>query len=317
MEQPKIERLLQLIMMMASKTDHTIEDIARRLGTTPRSVYRYIETLRNTGFAIDKRKSNLYKILRIPNSSISLRNLVYFSQEEAHLVNSLIHNLEGTNSLKATLQKKLSVIYNCTNMADLVVNGNTAKHIEALGNAIRSRKQVILHDYESAHSHTVSNRHIEPFAFTTNYIDIWAYDLEKHENRVFKVSRIGSVEMLQASWSNEECHKQANTDCFRMNGSQTHRVKLALSLRAKNLLIEEYPLAIEGLKEKSGEWHLETDVYDLAGVGRFVLGLAGDVTIIDSPELEEYVSSYIQEHLVPYIRKSETNGPALNVFTTE
>ena len=48
MDQPKIERLLQLIMLMSSKTDYTIDDLSERLGTSPRSIYRYIETLRRS-----------------------------------------------------------------------------------------------------------------------------------------------------------------------------------------------------------------------------------------------------------------------------
>lgn len=306
MKQPKIERLLQLIMLMAGKRDHTIEDIACKLGTTSRSVYRYIETLRNAGFAIDKRKSNLYKLIRLPNSSVNLNNLVYFSQEEAYLLNSLILRLDGTNALKISLQKKLAAVYNIANLTEFIVNKNTAKHIEILGNAITSKRCVILHDYESANSHSISNRHIEPFAFSTNHIDIWAYDIEKRENRMFKIARIGSVEILDAPWSNEEMHKKLLTDCFRMNGEHSIKIKLGLSLRAKNLLLEEYPLAEKDLCNKGGIWTLETNVYNLAGARRFVIGLADEVSIIDSPELEEYIQTFAVKHIQPYIRKSET-----------
>lgn len=317
MDHPKIERLLQLIMLMASKADHTVEEIANRLGTSSRSVYRYIETLRNVGFVIEKRKSNLYKLIRIPNSSVNINSLVYFSQEEAYLLNSLIHRLEGTNALKIGLQKKLSAVYNIANLTEFIVDKNSAKHIEALGNAVRSKQCVILHDYESANSHSVSDRFIEPFSFSTNYIDVWAYDLVKRENRMFKIARIGSVELLDKPWSNEELHQQLLTDCFRMNGDSSFDIKLQLSIRAKNLLIEEFPLAEKDITEADGKWILKTTVYNLAGVGRFVIGLAEEVSIIDSPALEEYVRNYAAQHIVPYIRESETNGPALNVFTTE
>lgn len=317
MEHPKIERLLQLIMLMASKTDYTIEDLACKLRTTSRSVYRYICTLRNAGFVIEKRKTNIYKLIHIPNSSVNLNTLVYFSQEEATLLISLIHKLEGTNTLKTGLQKKLSAVYNTTNLADFIVDKNTAQHIETLGNAIRTKQRTILHNYQSANSHTVSNRHVEPFAFSTNFIDIWAYDIEKQENRMFKISRIGAVELLKSPWKYEATHKQLITDCFRMNGEQSYNIKLKLSIRAKNLLIEEFPLAEKDLTEINGNWTLDTTVYNLAGVGRFVIGLAEEVSIIDSPDLEAYVKAYAEKHILSYIRKDETNSPALNVFTTE
>lgn len=307
MERPKIERLLLLVMLMSSKTDHTVEDMALRLDITTRSVYRYIETLRKVGFAVHKRQSNLYKLVKIPDNSIDLNKLIYFSEEEAYILNSLIKGLDGTNPIKHGLQKKLSAIYSLTNLADIVIDKNTAQSVESLGNAIRSKKKVILKNYESAHSDTISDRTVEPFCFTTNYIDVWAYDLEKRENKVYKISRIDSVEILSEFWENESKHNRPSADCFRMSGNNSIPIKMSLSLRAKNLLLEEYPLAAKHLREEDNLWILETNVHDLAGVGRFVIGLAAEIRIIDSPELEEYIQEYAMEHIIN--RKRDPRAP--------
>jgi hypothetical protein len=74
-------------------------------------------------------------------------------------------------------------------------------------------------------------------------------------------------------------------------------VKLELTLKAKNLLLEEYPLAQSDLREENGKWILETMVSDMAGVGRFVIGLAHDIKIIDSPALKEYINNFIISYL--------------------
>lgn len=306
MDQPKIERLLRLIMLMAGKTDHTIEDIAHRLGITPRSVYRYIDTLRSCRFVIDKKRSNLYKLVKIPDISVDFNKLIYFSEEEAFIINSLINALDGSNSIKTTLQKKLSAIYSMTSLAEVTMSKEMAQCIECLGYAIREHKIVILKAYESANSHTISDRIVEPFAFTANYIDIWAFDLGKLENRIYKISRIESVEILDEFWTNESHHCKSTTDCFRMSGEASIPVRLELSLRAKNLLLEEYPLAARYLIQTEDSCILETMVQDLAGVGRFVIGLAGEIRIIDSPELKQYVREYTREHLASYITESET-----------
>lgn len=306
MDQPKIERLLRLIMLMASKADHTIEDMSVKLGITPRSVYRYIETLRVCGFAIDKKRSNLYKLVKIPNSSVDFNKLIYFSDEEACIINSLISSLDNTNSLKTILQKKLCAIYDLTSLTEFVTDKSSAICVDKLGMAIRNKKQVILKGYESAHSQTISDKLVEPFSFSTNYIDVWAYDLEKHENRVYKISRIRDVDILHDTWEHETEHKKAVTDCFRMNGSEEIPVKLELSIRAKNLLIEEYPLAEKDIRQVAGKWILETTVRSLEGVGRFVIGLAADISIIDSTVLEKYVQNYVKAHLGSYITESET-----------
>ena len=129
----------------------------------------------------------------------------------------------------------------------------------------------------------------------------WGYDIEKCENRVFKISRIGEVVIIDDVWNHTEKHQKSLTDCFRISGFAQTPVKLELSIRAKNLLLEEYPLAEKDLNYADGKWILETKVSGMEGVGRFVIGLAGDIKIIDSPALSDYVASYYDKHLKPLL----------------
>lgn len=298
MDQPKIERMLRLMKMMAGNRNYTIDELAEKLGTSYRSIYRYIDTFKDCGFVVNKVRSNVYKLGKLPKSYVELKNLIYFSEEEAYVVNGLINSLDATNMLKANLKKKLSAIYDSTSIVKYVQKSEVAEHIEQLGEAIRTKKKVILKAYESAHSQEVADRFIEPFELTTNCIDVWGFDLEKQENRVFKISRIGKVCLLQDSWSNEESHQTSKTDCFRISGFTQTPIKLELSLMAKNLLIEEYPLAEIDLRHEDDKWVLETNVSGMEGVGRFVIGLASDVRVIDSPELKTYIKTFVSNHLI-------------------
>ena len=297
MDQPKIERMLRLMKMMSGNTNYTIDELAEKLGMSYRSVYRYIDTFKASGFVIEKLQKNVYKVGKMPRSHVDMSKLIYFSEEEAYLVNSIINGLHPTNQLKSDLKKKLSAIYSCTSIANYVHSEESISNIQELENAVRDKKKVILKSYESANSHEVTDRFIEPFEFTTNCIDIWGYDLEKQECRVFKISRIKSVVVLDDSWSNEDRHQKSKTDCFRMSGYEQTPVKLELSLMAKNLLLEEYPLAQKDLKEVDGKWILETVVSDMAGVGRFVIGLADEVQVIDSPALTDYIKTFVSSYL--------------------
>ena len=297
MDQPKIERMLRLMKMMSGNTNYTIEELARKLGMSYRSVYRYIDTFKASGFVIEKLQKNVYKVGKMPRSHVDMSKLIYFSEEEAYLVNSMIDGLHPTNQLKIDLKKKLSAIYSCTSIASYVHSQDTASNIQELEKAVREKKKVILKAYESANSKGVSDRFVEPFEFTTNCIDIWGYDLEKKECRVFKISRISSVVVLENQWTNEDKHQKSKTDCFRMSSFEQTPVKLELSIRAKNLLLEEYPLAQADLKEIDGKWILDTMVSNMAGVGRFVIGLADEVKIIDSPALVEYIKAFVNNYL--------------------
>ena len=300
MDQPKIERMLRLMKMMSGNTNYTIDELAEKLGMSYRSVYRYIDTFKASGFVIEKLQKNVYKVGKMPRSHVDMSKLIYFSEEEAYLVNSMINGLHPTNQLKADLKKKLSAIYSCTSIANYVHSEDAINNIQELEVAVRDKKKVILKSYESANSHEVTDRFIEPFEFTTNCIDIWGYDLEKQECRVFKISRIKSVVVLDDSWSNEDKHQKSKTDCFRMSGYEQTPVKLELSLMAKNLLLEEYPLAQKDIKEIDGKWILETMVSDMAGVGRFVIGLADEIEVIDSPALRDYIRQFVTQNLLPY-----------------
>lgn len=297
MDQPKIERMLRLMKMLASNKNYTIDELAERLGISYRSIYRYIDTFKDSGFVVEKLHSNVYRLGKMPKGYIDLKDLIYFSEEEAYIVNSLINSLDSTNALKINLKKKLSAVYNSTSIINYVQKKEIAEHIESLGNAMRDKKIVILKGYESSHSGEISDRLIEPFEFSTNCIDIWGYDLEKEENRVFKISRIGKVIVMDEDWTNEARHQKSKTDCFRISGYEQIPVKLEMSMMAKNLLIEEYPLAEQDIRKEGDKWILETMVSGMVGVGRFVIGLAHEIQVIDSPALENYISNFVNNYL--------------------
>ena len=82
-----------------------------------------------------------------------------------------------------------------------------------------------------------------------------------------------------------------------MNGEERIPVTLKMTLMAKNILIEEYHLASKDLTFEDGYWWLRTIVKDLAGVGRFVIGLADQIIVVKSPELTSYIMNFCRNHL--------------------
>lgn len=296
MDQPKIERVLRLMQLMSGTVDYSVGELARKLDTSPRTIYRYIDTFRDAGFVVSKVRGDVYRIAEMSSRYPNLENLIYFSEEEAYIVNSLIDRLDSTNTLKANLHRKLASVYESTSIADYVDKKSNAANVEALSEAIKARRCVVLHNYESGNSGSVRDRHVEPFAFTTNYIDAWAFDLEDGRNKVFKISRIEEVSVLEDEpWTMEYSHHRQPTDIFRMSGEPVEHVKIRLSTLAKNLLLEEYPLAEGHLRKWKDQWILEADISNVMGAGRFVMGLPGEAVIMDAPILKEYVLEEIKK----------------------
>ena len=297
MEQPRVERTLRLMRLMSGNAYLTVEQLAKRLDTSTRSIYRYIDTFKTCGFAVEKIDDSIYRLISMPSGYKDLQKLVYFSEEEARVLTSLIESLDETNSLKSSLYKKLCAVFDTKSIKEYSGTSKNAANIQALGNAMKDRKTVILKDYSSSSSGTVRDRVVEPFEFTNNHINVWAYDCEKKDVRLFKIARIGWVDILPIDWQHGDEHDKGYLDAFRMQGKTQTHVRLEMTLRARNLLCEEFPLAIPDVTEKGGKFIFDSMVTHMEGVGRFVIGLAADVKIIDSPELEEYVRSYRDRYL--------------------
>ena len=295
MDQPKIERLLRLMKMLSGTLNYSVDELAQRLDTSQRSIYRYIESFKDAGFVVHKLEGGVYRLGKESRYFKDISQLIHFTDEEAHIVGRLLDALDDTNLLKNNLKRKLSSVYNCTSMAELVVKGKNAVNVESLIAAINSRQQVVLKGYASSHTGIVRDRIVEPFAFTTNYIQVWCYEPESGSNKLFNTARIHSVESRQTPWQYADKHHKGYIDIFRIAGFQRTRVQLQLGVMAHNLLIEEFPLAERDITPLGKEsWLLDTEVCSLAGVGRFVIGLADDIRIIDSPELADYVLSKVE-----------------------
>lgn len=292
MDQTKIVKLLRLMKMLTGNTTMSIDDLASKMGTTTRSIYRYIDTLRGAGLVVTKLYGNVYQMGKMSSTFPNLAKYIYFTEEEAYILNNMIENLSATNTLKKDLKRKLYSVYDCTSIANYTERCNNAPNIEALVSARKEKLQVVLRNYSSGHSNVTRDRIVEPFDFTAEMIDVWAWDVDAGQNRIFKIARIDEVEILPNSWQHESDHRRLNVDVFRMSGEGAIPVKLRLNTRAKDLLVEEFPMADKDIKKEGKTWLLDTTVTCLEGIGRFVIGLAADVKIVEGDELKEYVKKY-------------------------
>ncbi|HNW52248.1 MAG TPA: WYL domain-containing protein [Prolixibacteraceae bacterium] len=297
MDQPKLDRLLRLMKMLTGNTTYSISELAERLSMTERTIYRYIDTFREAGFVI-KKNGAVYRIDKSSPYFKDISQLIHFTEEEAYILKSAIESIDENNLIKQNLKRKLYTIYNYKILAETVVKGKNALNVNRLVEAIENKKQVVLREYGSAHTHSINDRLVEPFAFTTNYIQIWAYEPSSKQNKLFKLSRMGEVVVLDAPWSDEERHCAGSIDCFRISSHVLLPVKLRLGMRAAQLLIEEYPLAEKELtKVSDNEWIFETNVCSYDGVGRFVEGLLHEVEIMGPPEFKCFIMRNMEEEL--------------------
>lgn len=296
MDQPKIERMLRLMQMLTANHSYTIKDIAERLEMSVRTIYRYIDTFREAGFVI-KKKNDFIRLDKSSPYFKDISELIHFTEEEAYILKSAIESIDENHLLKQNLKKKLYTVYDYNILAETVVSGKNARNVQKLVQAMENKRQVTLKNYSSAHGQDIRDRQVEPFAFTTNYVQVWCYDLEENAIKLFKVSRIHSVDILPGEWQFSNLHKTGFIDIFRIHSPEKFSIKLKLNLRAVSLLTEEYPLSEQFIEKISDtEWLLTTDVCSLEGVGRFIMGLLDDVEIIENQALKDFIQIKITHY---------------------
>lgn len=309
MDQPKIYRILRCIALLSSNRQYTIDEIARKLEVSQRTVYRYIETFQEAGFSIVKVDDYKYRLVSLGDSLDDLSNIVCFSDEEAFIINRLIDSLSQENALKAGLRRKLAAVYDSTNIAQYIDNKCTAKIVEVVMEAIREKKVVEFKSYTSSYAGQTLDFKVEPFKFTSNFSDIWAFDVKSGKNKRFKTLRIGEAVKTDESWSNEHAHHDEPIDAFHCHGPENYHVVVMMNNAAKNIMVEEFPLTEPDIRqiedqeicgEKDQTWIYDGICHNLWGIGRFVLGQPLNCVVLECDELIEFLRNRAECILVTY-----------------
>ena len=298
MDQPKIARILKLIALLSGNRVYTLKELAEELEISQRTVYRYIETFQEAGFVINRVGPYQYHMVSIGDSVEDISQIVHFSEEEATIVNRLIDSLDPDNSLKAGLKRKLAAVYDSVNLSQYIGNKNVAKIVETLSKAMKEKKVVELKDYVSSLAGDTRSYLLEPYEFTSNYADVWAFDLKAGINKRFKVYRIGEVVLTDEPWTKEYAHHSEPMDAFHCHGTRELHVVLKMNNAARNIMVEEFPMTEPDIRQiedtliggsKDQAWLYDGICRDIWGIGRFVMGQQWNVEVVECDELKAFL----------------------------
>jgi predicted DNA-binding transcriptional regulator YafY len=291
-EQQKILRVFKLINLLQSSIGKPVHRLAEILETDERTIYRYFKLLDALGFEVVKEYSK-YKIQQQPGSD---QTLTYgtFSAEESQWLRSLIESQGKGNLLHDSILKKLAVRSEVKKVTQELFKANMGRIVDELGRGIQGKVQVWLKDYYSLSSDTTSDRLIEPVAFSTNYEAIHAFEIESKSMKVFKIERIGEVILSQIFWTFEPKHLLPGTQLFGFTGKNKFLVKLKLSKKAYQLMMEEHPNARPFMYIKNrNQYFFNGEIPQLPGLARFILGLPGEISVEEGDEMKVYLNEQL------------------------
>jgi len=268
-----------------------------KLETSERNVHKLIKGLRAAGFSIPRPIAGYYSLTSLPKGMSSVGNMLYFTQEEADILGRAIYSIHPNHALKESLLRRLHCFMKKTLAPETLADNFMGHIIKELQRGINERKQVCLLQYRSSSSNKMSDRLVEVFFMDDACTRITAYDLNDEKCKSFMTSRCGNVQVLDRPFQYARHHKHLKTDAFRFSGDIAYTIQLQLDTLARNLLTEEYPVTRSKiLKQNEDTFIYQDQVYDLKGVGRFVLGLYKHIHILEGDELKEYVLKSLTEY---------------------
>ena len=292
--QNRIYRLFQLINYLKARPPKSLRSIETILDTSERTVYRYLDLLKDLGFNIERDSNN--KIFIAATSDI---DLIPFTPQEADYLKKLILSTGKKNQLAQSVLQKVQQSSEIQLGADSLYKAHLSKIVEQISVAIIEGKQLLIKGYNSANSQSVTDRLVEPTCFTDNYDAVSAFEIKTRLNKYFNIERITSVEVLETQMKHEAQHEFFKPDIFGFQGkSMNKEIELQMSMRAHLLLKEEYPMSAAFIKQipDTGKYYFKANVQSFKAPGRFVMGFLEEVQVVGSKEFARYIQRVVQKN---------------------
>lgn len=283
------ERQLQFLRLLATNHNHyDIETLASELGLGRRQAYRYLALFRSVGFHFGQ-KGSVYHLL--PSSPLcqDLTGALYLSDDEAALVHRLLTTLSNPGPQVRRIKSKLRQRFSDEVQSVHGIDEKAEHNLQLISQAISQGLCARLIRYASQNSSRCDDRLVEPFALLNGNAEVLCFEPESQMNKTFRLTRTADVELLDMPWHYTHLHRTRPTDYFGYSSDEPQTVVLRLSRRAKQLLCEEVPEAAESITAEGETYLLRTFYCHLFGIGRFVRGLPGDVTVVEGDELKLYL----------------------------
>jgi proteasome accessory factor C len=270
LNQHKILRVLQFIAFLEQEPSKTVVQLASLLDTTERTVYRYLDLVKECGFEVQRDKINRFYIVNDQNKGVR------FTSEESDYLKQLVLTCGQKSKLKDTVLSKIYLSSDTTIVAGHLINAKNGKIVERLSAAIANKEQVILKKYQSINSESITDRVVEPFGFTDNYSTVMAFEPSSLKNKTYNIDRIAAVEFNNQKCQYEENYEQQLLDAFGFAFSgEKYPIHLELPLKYYLLIKNDFPMTSPYFKFNSSKdvYELSIEVNNLAPVERFLRGL--------------------------------------------
>ena len=291
--QNRIYRVFQLINYLKAKPAKSVRSVMQFLDTSERTVYRYLDMLKDLGFKIERDSGNRIWIATNGNSDV-----IPFTDQEADYLEKLIKTTGKSTKIAESVLQKIRLSSELQSGANLLFKAHLGHIVEQISIAIIEGRQLLIKNYTSANSQTISDRIVEPMCFTDDYESVSAFEVKTKQNKYFNIERMAEVEVLDSKMKYESFHEFHKPDIFGFQGKSLNKeIEIQMSMRASIVLKEEYPMSIPYIKHipDTNLYSFNAKVQSFQAPGRFVLGFLEDVKVVGSKDFIRYINRIIKK----------------------
>lgn len=206
----KINRLLEIVIILLNKKMVTAKELAERFSVSTRTIYRDIDNLSLSGIPIYTNKGNGGGIALLENYTM---NKTLLSEKDSESIVLALKTLQATHYPDVEMiLDKLGALFGSVRAEDWVTvdfsRWGTDSPIEDKFNDVKKailERKIICFDYVNSMNRR-SNRSVEPIKlyFKGESWYLWAYCTEKSAIRLFKLSRIKHLKITDTFFNRSE-----------------------------------------------------------------------------------------------------------------
>ncbi len=297
----KINRLLEITLVLLNKKDVTAGELAARFGVSTRTIYRDVDDLSAAGVPVYTNKGSRGGISLLENYALN-RTLLTDHERDSLLL--ALKTLQATKYPQIdTIVEKIGGVFKQAGAADWVrvefspwgSGPNEENKFLEIKQAILERR-VTGFDYINVKG-ILSRRKIEPMLllFKGQSWYVWGYCRTKRDFRTFRISRIRNIEVTGENFIRRPLENDRQEE---PPAAALQNVTLKLRFRPENLyrVYDDYD---EGCIKRNpdGTYDVTVTFPEDEWVYGYILSFGNSVEVLEPPHIRDIVRQRLQKAL--------------------
>jgi predicted DNA-binding transcriptional regulator YafY len=295
----KINRLLEIIILLLNKGTVTAGEFSDRFQVSVRTIYRDIDILSTAGVPVVMARGNKGGISLLEEYSLSK---VIISEEEREGLLLALQTLQATRYPQSDLiLDKLGAIFKEPSKRDWIeidfsywsTPPNEKNKFNDIREAIWLRK-VISFDYVNADGQK-SSRSAEPekLLYKGNTWYLIAYCRKREEHRIFRLTRVKNVTLLEETFLPRLCPAREDAACV---SPACVYLKLKFQPKILNRIYDDFAEELI-TKNEDGTLVVEVDFPEDEWVYGYILSYGSYVEVLEPDHIRQIVAGRLRQAL--------------------